>query len=242
MVLMAIRLFALVAYAAFGGAFVYFIGFCGGVGVPKTVDGGAELSTGAAVAVDLLLVAFFGVVHSLMARDAFKRAWTRVIPAAAERSAYVLVASIQMALLMWLWRPLPRPVLWSTSGAAALALMAAQLVGWGLVLLSSFLIDHFEMFGLRQAFGRARPDHPMETPLLYRLVRHPLYLGLLIGLWAPSTMSAGHLLLSASLTAYVLVGVRYEERDLLRRFGDDYRRYREQVPMLLPIPGRRLSN
>jgi protein-S-isoprenylcysteine O-methyltransferase Ste14 len=234
---LAVRCFALVAYAAFLGVFVYFIGFAGGIGVPRAVDDGAETAPGAAAAIDIGLVLFFGVAHSVMARAWFKRAWTRVVPPAAERSAYVLVASAQLALLCWQWRPIVAPVLWQATGPAALALRTLGLAGWTLVLASSFLIDHFELFGLRQAFAGRDPAPPsLRTPLFYRVVRHPLYLGILVGLWAAPVMSAGHLLLAALMTAYILVGVHHEERDLLRLFGDEYRRYQERVPMLLPLP------
>jgi protein-S-isoprenylcysteine O-methyltransferase Ste14 len=236
---MAIRALALIAYASFLAAFVYFIGFVSGVGVPHPVDGVATLPLAAALAVDLGLVLFFGVTHSVMARSRFKRAWTRVVPPAGERSVYVLVASAQMALLCWQWRPIAAPQLWATSGALAIALRALSAAGWAIVLLSSFLIDHFELFGLRQAFGRAAPASALRTPLLYRWVRHPLYFGLLLGWWSASSMGASHLLLATTLTAYILVGVRHEEHDLLRTFGEEYRRYQLAVPMLVPLPWRR---
>ena len=232
-----IRLFALSAYAFFLAGFVYFIGFVNGIGVPKAIDDGTAASVPVAVAIDLGLVLFFGLAHSLMARASFKRAWTRLIPPPAERSVYVLVASAQIALLCWLWQPLAQVHLWQTTGAAALALRAGSLLGWGIVLLSSHLIDHFELFGLRQAFQAQAPARPagLQTPFLYRWVRHPLYLGILIGLWVTPSMTDGHLLLAAAMTAYILVGVHHEERDLVRTFGDEYRRYQARVPRLLPL-------
>jgi protein-S-isoprenylcysteine O-methyltransferase Ste14 len=187
-----------------------------------------------AVAIDLALVAFFGVVHSLMARRSFQRLLVRVWPAALERSLFVFVASLQLGLLCLAWRPIGG-VVWQVSGVAAIALRAVAFAGWGTALLSTFLIDHAALFGLRQAFGRAEGEAVLRTPLLYRYTRHPLYLGMLVGLWAGPSMSAGHALLATAMTAYILVGVRHEERDLERVFGDDYRRYRDEVPMLLPI-------
>ena len=229
---LAIRAFGLTAYAAFLGAFVYFIGFTAGL-----LPGKPPAPPVQALAIDLALVAFFGVAHSAMARPRFKQAWTRVVPTAAERSVYVLVASAQLTLLCWQWRPLAGPPLWQATGWAALALQALQSLGWATVLLSSFLLDHFEMFGLRQTFGRMGAGLPsLRMPLLYRLVRHPIYLGLLVALWSAAALDSGRLLLGALLTAYLLIGVRHEERDLLRTFGDEYRRYQERVPGLLPWP------
>jgi protein-S-isoprenylcysteine O-methyltransferase Ste14 len=236
---LAVRSFALIAYGAFVGAFTYLIGFVSGIGVSRTVDG-LTASPGAAIAIDVALVGCFGVAHSVMARPRFKRAWTRVVPPAAERSVYVLVASAQIALLCWQWRPIGEPVLWRTTGAAAVVVQAVAMLGWGISLVSSHLIDHFELFGLRQAFGapRAVAVPVLRTPLFYRWVRHPLYFGMLVGLWVTPVMTAGHVLLAGLFTAYTLIGVRHEERDLVRVFGDAYRRYQWRVPMLLPMPRR----
>jgi protein-S-isoprenylcysteine O-methyltransferase Ste14 len=232
----AVRGFALLAYGLFLATFVYFIGFVSGWGVPRSVDEGVASAPAAAVAVDVALVVLFGLAHSVMARAGAKRLWTRLVPPAAERSLYVLVATLQIALLCWQWRPLPTPRLWSTTGAAALALTALESAGWATLLISTFLIDHFELFGLRDAFAHARPAVRFRTPLLYRVVRHPMYLGMLLALWSAPVMTAGHCLLAGLLTGYLLVGVRHEERDLVRAFGEDYRRYQAQVPMLLPLP------
>jgi protein-S-isoprenylcysteine O-methyltransferase Ste14 len=232
-----IRGFSVVAYVLFLGVFVYFIAFVSGFAVPKTVDDGAA-TPGLAVAIDLALVFFFGVAHSVMARQRFKRAWTRVIPASAERSVYVLVASLQIALLCWQWRAIDLS-LFRTQGAIAIVLRALQALGWALALLSSFSIDHFELFGLRQAFGKPAPAPTLRTPFLYRFVRHPLYLGMLIGLWITPVMTAGHFWLSISLTIYLLIGVHHEERDLRKTFGEAYRQYQDEVPMLLPLPRTR---
>src|SRR5262249_29962712 len=154
-----------------------------------------------------------------------KRLWARLVPPAAGRSLYVLVATLQIALLCWQWRPLPTPRLWSATGTAALALTAIQAAGWATQLLSTFLLDHFELVGLRQAFGRTPVTPTFRTPLLYRVVRHPLYFGFLLAFWSAPTMTLGHFLLAALLTAYLLVGIRHEERDLVRTFGEAYRRY-----------------
>jgi protein-S-isoprenylcysteine O-methyltransferase Ste14 len=233
-----VRLYALFAYAAFLGAFSYLVGFVSGWGVPKTIDQGPATDELAAVALDLGLVSFFGSVHSVMARAGFKRAWTKLIPATAERSTYVLVASAQIALLCWQWRPIGALTFWTTSGLLAVALRALQALGWLIALLSTYAIDHFELFGLRQAFGGAAPEPTLRTPLLYRWVRHPLYFGMIVALWSAPTMSASHLLLATLLTLYILIGVHHEERDLLRTFGAAYRDYQAAVPMLLPLPRR----
>jgi protein-S-isoprenylcysteine O-methyltransferase Ste14 len=233
-----VRLYAVLAYAGFLATFTYFIGFVVGWGVPKAIDDGPSTPLALALAIDVALVLFFGLAHSVMARGPFKRAWTRIVPAAAERSTYVLVASAQMALLCWQWRPLGDLQLWSTTGSLALALRALQVAGWVIMLTSTYLIDHFALFGLRQGFGGSMPEPVLRTPLLYRWVRHPLYFGMLLAFWSAPTMSAGHLLFSALFSVYVLIGVRHEERDLLRVFGDAYRDYQAAVPMLLPLPRR----
>lgn len=237
---LATRGFALASYATFLAVNTYLVGFVTGIGVPRTVDQGPVASPLTALAIDAALVLFFGAAHSVMARASFKRMWTRVVPQAAERSFYVLVASLQLALLCWQWRPIAEPMLWRASGSAALVLLAVGQLGWMMALVSTFLIDHFALFGLRQAFARSAPTDVLvlRTPFLYRWVRHPLYLGMLIGLWVAPAMSVGHLLLAALFTGYVLIGAHHEERDLLRVYGEQYRRYQEQVPMLLPIPRR----
>ena len=233
--MLAVRVLAVVAYLAFQASFLYFLAFVTGF-VPARPAGEGLL---AALAIDAGLVAFFGASHSLMARPGFKRWWTRIIPATGERSIYVLVASAQLALLCWQWRSLPGPALWSVEAPLSHVLLGLQLLGFAIALTSSFLIDHFELFGLRQAFGAPRAGSAFRTPLLYRLVRHPLYSGLLLALWAAPEMSPGRLVLAAGLTLYVLIGARLEERDLARVFGDRYRRYQREVPMLVPRPTAR---
>ena len=234
--------YALLSYAVFVVSFLYAVGFVGNMVVPKSIDvgaGGAPLAQ--ALIVDLLLLALFAVQHSVMARPAFKRWWTSFVPKSVERSTYVLFASLTLLLLYWQWQPMPATV-WNVEHP--LAVLALQIVFWGgfaLVLASSFLINHLELFGLSQVLARVSGDEPappvFRTPLLYRHVRHPLYLGFLLAFWAAPVMSIGHLLFAIATSGYILIGIWFEERDLVDQFGDRYRRYREQVAMLLPLPG-----
>lgn len=236
-------LYGVAAYAVGFAALLYFIGFSGNLLVPRSVDIGASAPLAQALGIDLLLLALFGVQHSVMARRGFKRWWTRVVPAAVERSTYVVATSAVLALLCWFWVPIEAPVVWRVTGNAGVTLLWSVFgLGWMLVLLSTFLINHFELFGLQQVFarltGRTLPEARFKTPLLYRYVRHPLYLGLLLSLWAIPVMTAGRLLLAIGLSAYILIGIGFEERDLLRQFGERYRRYRIEVGMLLPRRSR----
>lgn len=236
-------LYGLAAYAAGLVVLLYFIGFSGNLLVPKSVDTGAGAGWAAAVGVDLLLLALFGVQHSVMARRGFKRWWTRIVPAAIERSTYVVATCAVLALLCWFWVPIQAPVVWQIDSRAGSALAWGLFgLGWLLVLVSTFLINHFELFGLQQVFARlthrALPEAQFKTPLLYRYVRHPLYLGLLLSLWSVPRMTAGRLLFALGLSVYILTGIAFEERDLLAQFGERYRRYRAQVGMLLPRRSR----
>ena len=238
-------LYGAACYVLFLGTFLYAIGFVSGVAVPKHVDNGIPTPLALALAIDLALLALFAVQHSVMARPAFKRWWTRIVPAQAERSTYVLVSSLALLLLFWQWRPLPL-VIWNVDAEAARwALYALAASGWLLVLVSTFLINHFDLFGLRQvwfhAHGRGPDlDMPFVTRAFYRVVRHPLMLGFLIAFWAAPTMSAGHMVFALTTTGYILVAVKFlEERDLVAQFGDTYREYQRRVPMLLPIPKSR---
>ena len=236
-------LYGLAAYAACLGALLYLIGFSGDVLVPRSVDSGTAATLAGALSINVLLLSLFAAQHSVMARRAFKRVWTRIVPKTVERSTYVLTASIVLALLFWQWRPIPVPVVWRIENAAAVQLLWAIFwLGWVLVLFSTFLINHFELFGLQQVFarlaGREIPASEFRTPLLYRHVRHPLYLGILLSLWSVPMMTAGHLLFSMGLTSYILVGIWFEERDLIAQFGERYRRYRAEVGMLLPRRSR----
>ena len=237
---MGTRVFSIVAYLGFLLAFTYFVLFSAGIIVPKTVDSGAPGPVPATLVFDLGLIAFFGVSHSLLARRSVKAILRRVVPEAAERSLFVAVASLQLATVCALWMPLPGLV-WRAPGALATALAVVQALGWGLALASTFMIDHLELFGLRQGLGLASPSRALQTPLAYRLVRHPLYLGMIVGLWSAPALSAGHLLLAAGMTAYIVVGIHHEERDLVRQFGDAYRGYQARVRKLVPVPRREVG-
>lgn len=234
-------LFALVAYAIFFATFLYLIGFVGNLpGLPRTVDRGPESGVAAAIAVNAGLIALFGLQHSVMARQGFKAAWTRIVPKPIERSIYVLLASLVLILLFWLWRPMPAE-LWRVGNPAGVAVLWALFgTGWLIVLLSTFLINHFELFGLQQVYlnARRREAAPprFRTPFFYKLVRHPLYAGFFLAFWATPVMSQGHALLALGLSAYMLIAIRYEERDLVGLFGEEYEAYRRNVGMLTPWP------
>lgn len=239
-------LFGVAAYLLFFATFLYLIAFVGSLPwVPVTVDrGGTAGPIGLAVAVDLALIALFGLQHSVMARPGFKQAWTRIVPKPIERSVYVVAASLALILLFLMWRPIPAS-LWSVENAVASAILWALFgLGWLIVLLSTFLISHFELFGLAQVWGHARgrgeaPPPAFRTPLFYKYIRHPLYSGFFLAFWATPHMSLGHLLLAAGVSVYMLIAIRYEERDLVGTFGDDYRLYKERTGMLAPRLGRR---
>ena len=231
--------FGLLAYACGLTALVYSIGFVGNLVVPKSIDVGATGSIAEAVVVNVLLLGLFAVQHSVMARRSFKRWWTRIVPHSVERSAYVLAASAVLGLLLWQWQPIPEPGVWSVESPAAVALLWLVFgLGWTILFVSTFLIDHFELFGLRQVFapllGRTPPALEFKTPLIYRYVRHPIYLGFLLAFWSAPVMTAGHLLFAVATTGYILLGIFFEERDLVAQFGERYRRYRAQVGMLVP--------
>jgi protein-S-isoprenylcysteine O-methyltransferase Ste14 len=229
------------AYALFLVTILYAIGFVGNLLVPKSIDTGTPVSIAEAVSLNLLWLGLFAAQHSVMARPAFKRWWTRFVPQSIERSTFVLFASLALLLLYWQWRPMPQPI-WSVEGTAGTLLTAVSWLGWALVFASTFMIHHFELFGLRQVFAawarRALPEPRFQTPLFYRYVRHPIYFGFLLAFWATPHMSAGHLLFALATTGYILIGIQLEERDLLALFGSQYERYRERVNMLLPAPAR----
>jgi protein-S-isoprenylcysteine O-methyltransferase Ste14 len=231
-------LYGLVAYFAFFGTILYAIGFVMGLVVPKTIDSGTVSSTNQALLVNLLLMSLFAVQHSVMARRQFKEWWTQYVPKSVERSTYVLFASLTLMLLFWQWCPMPAIVWQIDEPGIAMTVATVSLVGWVMVFTSTFLINHFELFGLHQVAsnlaGREMPAPRFRTPLYYQFVRHPIYLGFIIAFWAAPTMSVGHLLFAAVTTAYIFVGILLEERDLVDLFGDDYRRYKDRVSMLLP--------
>ena len=232
-------LFAIFAYAVFFATFLYLICFVGNAPfAPMTIDHGPEATVATAVVIDVVLIALFGIQHSVMARQGFKRAWTRVVPVPAERSVYVLLASLVLIVLFMFWRPIDG-TLWDARGTALeLPLWVLFFAGWGIVLLSTFLLNHFELFGLQQAWfhmrGRQAEPPQLRQPLFYKWVAHPLYSGFFLAFWATPVMSYGHLLLALGLSAYMLIAIGYEERDLVGHYGDDYVRYRKGVGKLFP--------
>jgi protein-S-isoprenylcysteine O-methyltransferase Ste14 len=232
-------LYGLAAYLVFFGTFLYAIGFVTGVLVPKTIDTGSVVPAAEAVIVNLMLLSLFAVQHSLMARRSFKRWWTQFVPPAVERSTYVLLASLSLILLFSQWQPIPAIVWQAPNAEIAQALQALSFFGWLIVLVSTFLINHFELFGLHQVLinlrGRSMPEPHFKAPGIYKIVRHPIYLGFIVAFWATPVMTAGHLLFAAVTTAYIFVGIMLEERDLISLFGDEYRRYRQRVSMLVPF-------
>jgi len=231
-------LYGIACYVASFATLLYAIGFVSGIVVPKTIDTGTVVPVAEAIVVDLLLLAVFAVQHSVMARKAFKQWWTQFVPKPVERSTYALFASLALILLFWQWRPIPAVVWTIVDPPIASAVIALSFLGWLILLTSTFLINHFELFGLHQVAnnltGRPMPQPRFRTPLYYKFVRHPIYMGLIIAFWAAPTMTAGHLLFAAVTTAYILVGIALEERDLIEAFGDEYRRYKTRVSMLVP--------
>jgi methanethiol S-methyltransferase len=239
-----ILLYGVVCYAVFFATFLYAIGFIGNLWVPKAMDSARETSVATAVLIDLGLLALFALQHSVMARPAFKRVWTRIIPESAERSTYTLLSSLALILLFWLWRPIGG-VVWNVENdAARIPLYAAYAFGWALLLYTTFLLNHFDLFGLRQVWlqfrGRPYTHLPFKTPTLYRWVRHPLYVGWLVIFWATPTMTVTHLLFALMTTVYILIAIQFEERDLVAALPE-YSEYRKRVPMLVPGTKRRES-
>lgn len=234
--------YGVVVYVAFLATFLYAIGFVEGLVVPKGIDDGNETAVGVALAINLAVLGVFASQHSVMARPWFKRWWTRFVPQPIERTTYVLFASAALALVMWQWRPLP-DVVWSIEAQPWRGLVyGVSFLGWGIVLSATFMIDHFDLFGLKQVArhlrGRAQVSPRFQTPLLYRVVRHPLMLGFLIAFWAAPTMTVGHLLFAGVTTAYILVALQLEERDLVASIGRPYLDYRQRVRGLVPVPRR----
>jgi methanethiol S-methyltransferase len=230
--------YGIASYVVFFVTFLYAVGFVTGVIVPKTIDTGAVVPTSEALVVDLLLMSAFAIQHSVMARRQFKQWWAKFVPKSVERSTYVLCSSLALILLCAMWRPMPTVIWRLDAPLLRTAMTAVSFAGFLIVLSSTFLINHFELFGLRQVTsnlnGGAMPVARFRTPLFYKFVRHPLYLGFIIAFWATPVMTMGHLLFAAVTSAYIVVGITLEERDLVDLFGDEYRRYKRRVSMLVP--------
>ena len=233
-------LYGFVSYAFFLVTIAYAVGFVGNLWVPKSIDVGTSGPLIESLIVDTLLLGLFAIQHSLMAREGFKRVWTRLVPRSVERSTYVLFASLVLMLLFWQWQPIPASVWTVDNAVAALALQVVFWLGWAMLLFSTFLISHFELFGVTQVvarlLGRQLPEPHFHTPVLYKHVRHPIYLSFLLAFWSTAQMTVGHLLFAVATTGYILIAIQLEERDLVRMFGDEYRRYRQKVGMLFPLP------
>lgn len=236
-------LYGLVCYLAFFGTILYAIGFTGNIIVPKTIDSKPQTSLFNAISINALLLLLFALQHSIMARPAFKNWWTKIIPAHLERSTYVLLASMCVSLMMWKWQPIGGTVWAIGNETIKIVLFVIFLIGWATVFLSTFLINHFDLFGLRQVWlyflGKPYTQLPFRLPLLYKIVRHPLYLGFLTAFWAAPVMTIAHLLFAILTTGYILTAIQFEEKDLVNHFGERYRNYKKAKPMIIPFTKRK---
>lgn len=235
-------IYGVICYSIFFATFLYLIGFLGNLLVPISIDSGVSSATGTALLINIGLMTLFGLQHSVMARPAFKDWWTNFVPKSIERSTYVLFTSLILILLYWQWRPMGQ-VIWQVDAAwLQIVLWGVFFSGFGLVLLSTFIIDHFDLFGLRQVtlnlLQKEYTDPEFMVTFFYKFVRHPLYFGLLLAFWGTPTMTLGHLVFAIGMSAYILIGVRHEERDLAQSLGENYVKYQERVPMLIPRPGK----
>jgi len=230
--------YGVISYLIFFATFLYAVAFVGDLPVPKTIDSGPAGPLVTSLIINAALLSLFAVQHSLMARPAFKRWWTRIVPPPVERSTYVLFASLALIVMYVFWRPLPQ-VIWAAGpGYVGTGLTVLFWVGWAIVLISTFLISHFELFGLKQVWDRLRQrqagENEFRTPGFYRIVRHPIYLGFILAFWATPTMTLGHLIFAVGTLGYILIAIQLEERDLVGAFGERYQAYRKQVGMLWP--------
>ncbi len=236
-------LYGLVSYFAFFGTILYAIGFVGNIIVPKTIDGAPEVPLATAILINASLLLLFALQHSIMARPSFKAWWTRIIPQHLERSTYVLLASLCLMLMMWQWQPIGG-VIWSIENKTVeTILLVTYLIGWAIVFLSTFLINHFDLFGLRQVWlysiNKPYTQLPFRVPLFYKFVRHPLYLGFLIAFWSTPVMTIAHLLFAVLTTGYILTAIQLEEKDLMHAYGEKYSSYKKRAPMIIPFSKRK---